>query len=191
MSGLLWPAPTKYAVTQGFGRPALRIEPTLWLQVDPGGKERCCRVNKFVSSTQYPDVHPAVDIACPIGTPLVAVEAGKVVAAGVYSDTGEKYLMVRIHRDVTTQTVAFYTHLSKIVVPVGARVTRGQRVALSGNSGMSTGPHLHFEVRTGSALDDPARSYMASPVGRAWFRWNPERLRVGGDMAGVAWIKPN
>ncbi len=74
MSGLKWPADPKFPITQGFGRPALRVEPTMWLQVDPGG-ERRCRVNKFTGATQYPDVHPAVDIACPVGTPLVAAEA--------------------------------------------------------------------------------------------------------------------
>lgn len=185
MSGLRWPVAASFPVTQGFGRPALRVEPTMYAQRNGGGWLKC-RANKFTAGVRYDDVHPAVDIACPVGTDVFAVESGKVVAAGVYASTGEKYLMIRIHRDAKQQTLAFYTHLSRVTVAVGASVKRGQKVALSGNSGMSTGPHLHFEVRTGSVDLEP----WTSTSNGSWYRWNPVRLKTGGDMADADFIKP-
>lgn len=183
MSGILWPVAPGLRVTQRFGIPAHPWEPPMYLQRDAGGPRRCKPIS-FAGARKYPDVHPAIDIGCPIGTPILAVEDGKVVAAGVYSSTGEKYVMVRFHRDEKRQTIFFATHLSRVVCEVGERVTRGQKVALSGNSGMSTGPHLHFEIRVGSSDLDAWTS-----GGSQWFRYNPERLRVGGDMADADFIK--
>lgn len=185
-TGLRWPVASSYSVSQGFGRPALGIEPTMWLQYDNGG-ERRCRKNKFPAADgQWLDVHPGVDIACPIGTPVYAPEAGKIVGAGVYSMTGEKYLMLRIQRTGMTQTILFFTHLYRVTVQVGSRVSRGAKIAQTGNSGWSTGPHLHWEVRVGPADHD---AWMSTASG-LWYRWNPQRLRVGGNLADSPLIVP-
>lgn len=185
MSGIRWPVASKYDISQPFGHPAHPWEPKMYLQRDATGEWRKCRVNSFGSGVRYEDVHPGVDIVCPTGTRVNAVADGKIVGAGVYSQTGEKYVMLRIHRDETSQTIAFYTHLARVVVQVGQRVTRASRIALSGNSGWSTGPHLHFEIRTGPA-DMDAWTSTASGL---WFRWNPERCRVGGDLADQKFLE--
>lgn len=182
-AGLRWPVnPKTYPITQGFAG-SHPWEPAGYLQSDGGGPKRAKRT-KFRGGELRQDLHAAIDFSTPMRTPVLAPEAGKVVAAGVYSSTGEKYLMLRVHRDKTRQTVLFFTHLSRVVVQVGAQVKRGQRVALTGNSGMSTGPHLHYEVRVGSVKADAANS------GR-WFKWNPKRLSVGGDLAGSPLVKPS
>lgn len=183
--GLRWPTPDRYHTSQGFGQTSLGIEPTLYLAIDANGKPRRARRNAFQGAKKFSHVHPGVDVACPIGTEVRAPADGKIVGAGVYSQTGEKYLMLRIRRTDESQTVLFFTHLSRVVVQIGERVERSNLIALTGNSGWSTGPHLHWEVRQGAASDD---AWMSTASG-LWYRHNPTRLQVGGDLAGLALIR--
>ncbi|MEQ1516899.1 MAG: M23 family metallopeptidase [Usitatibacteraceae bacterium] len=93
----------------------------------------------------------AIDFEMPVGTPLIAARAGKVVAVqdsftdGNGKDLEENFVMVQ-HTD---GTVARYIHLTKdgAVVKVGEQVRQGQHIALSGNTGQTGGPHLHFDVQ--------------------------------------------
>lgn len=85
--------------------------------------------------------HNGVDFAMPSGTPVVTVGDGEVVQSG-YSSTAGHYLVIRHGRQYITR----YFHLQQRLVAMGQRVKRGERIALSGNSGRSTGPHLHFEL---------------------------------------------
>lgn len=183
MSGLLWPIAGAHNVTQWFDGHA-GAEPSGWLG-GYNGKPWKARKGVFAPAVPYLHLHMAIDIACPIGTPILAPEGGVIVAQGTYASTGEHYSMLRIHRDATLQTVLFFTHIKNggLIHPVGSKVARGATLALSGNSGMSTGPHLHWEVRVGSVNSDP---HLSAP----WYKYNPQRLRVGGDMAGWALIKP-
>ncbi|MDH6514956.1 murein DD-endopeptidase MepM/ murein hydrolase activator NlpD [Streptomyces sp. SAI-124] len=88
--------------------------------------------------------HTGVDFAVPTGTSVKAVAAGKVVTSGWGGSFG--YQVVIRHADGRyTQ----YAHLSAISVKSGQSVGAGQRIGRSGSTGNSTGPHLHFEVRTG------------------------------------------
>ncbi|MCN9241168.1 transglycosylase family protein [Streptomyces sp. RY43-2] len=88
--------------------------------------------------------HTGVDFPVPTGTSVKAVAAGHVVSAGWGGSFG--YQVVLRHADGHyTQ----YAHLSAISVKSGQSVAAGQRIARSGSTGNSTGPHLHFEVRTG------------------------------------------
>lgn len=88
--------------------------------------------------------HTGVDFPVPTGTPVKAVAAGQVVAAGWGGSFG--YQVVIRHAD---GRYSQYAHLSAISVKAGRPVTAGQRIGRSGSTGNSTGPHLHFEVRTG------------------------------------------
>jgi murein DD-endopeptidase MepM/ murein hydrolase activator NlpD len=88
--------------------------------------------------------HTGVDFLAPTGTSVRAVEAGHVVTAGWGGSYG--YQVVIRHADGRyTQ----YAHLSAISVRAGQSVSTGQRIGRSGSTGNATGPHLHFEVRTG------------------------------------------
>jgi murein DD-endopeptidase MepM/ murein hydrolase activator NlpD len=88
--------------------------------------------------------HTGVDFAVPTGTSVKAVAAGQVVSAGWGGAYG--YEVVIKHPD---GRYSQYGHLSALSVKSGQRVVTGQRIARSGSTGNSTGPHLHFEVRTG------------------------------------------
>ncbi len=85
--------------------------------------------------------HRGVDFALPIGTPVLAVGDGEVMVAKNGGAAGN-YVALRHGRQYMTR----YMHLSRVLVKPGQKVKRGDRIALSGNTGRSTGPHLHFEV---------------------------------------------
>lgn len=86
-------------------------------------------------------LHGGIDIANSIGTPVLAASDGVVIAAGPTAGYG---IWVKLrHSD---GTVTLYGHLSAVLVNVGERVYAGDQVAKMGNTGNSTGPHLHFEV---------------------------------------------
>jgi murein DD-endopeptidase MepM/ murein hydrolase activator NlpD len=91
-------------------------------------------------------LHGGIDIAGPIGTPIVAVSDGVVVAAGPTAGYGA-WVKVR-HSD---GTVTLYGHVNTWVVSVGQRVFAGDQIATIGNRGNSTGPHCHFEVLMGGS----------------------------------------
>lgn len=77
----------------------------------------------------------------PQGTPVLSVGDGEVVVAKRSGAAGY-YIAIRHGRTYTTR----YMHLRKLLVKPGQKVKRGDRIALSGNTGRSTGPHLHYEV---------------------------------------------
>ncbi len=95
--------------------------------------------------------HHAVDIANSEGTPVYAADSGYVVVAG-WRESGYGNTVIINHGN-GFQTL--YAHLSAISVSAGQSVVKGQRVGLMGNTGYSTGPHLHFEIREGSKLCNP------------------------------------
>lgn len=86
-----------------------------------------------------------IDFGAPIGTPIVAAAAGDVIIARSGGWNGGYGTYVVISHANGTQTL--YGHMSKIIIESGERVYRGQTIGYSGNTGKSTGPHLHFEVR--------------------------------------------
>lgn len=94
-------------------------------------------------------LHAGLDLGAPTGTPVVAVAAGSMESAGFEGGYGN--LVTVRHED---GTVTAYAHLSRILIDAGP-VGAGDVLGLVGSSGRSTGPHLHFEVRTGSGPVDP------------------------------------
>ena len=86
--------------------------------------------------------HQGTDWATPVGTAVVASSGGTVTRAGWASGYG---YVVYIQHEGGRETR--YAHLSRVLVSVGEQVEQGERIALSGNTGRSTGPHLHFEIR--------------------------------------------
>ena len=85
--------------------------------------------------------HNGTDFAMPIGTPITAPANGRVERVGNHHAAG-RYIVVRHDNGYRTR----YLHLSQPLVSQGERITMGERIALSGNTGRSTGPHLHYEV---------------------------------------------
>ena len=100
--------------------------------------------------TGKPEFHSGLDIPKPTGTPVYASADGVVESAGVINGNGQSVVLSH-DQGVVTQ----YSHLSNIQVKKGDRVRKGQQIAESGNTGKSTSPHLHYEVRVNGVPIDP------------------------------------
>lgn len=95
-------------------------------------------------------MHTGLDFACKIGTPIYASGSGEVLATG----THESGYGLQIDLNHGNGYVTKYAHLSRIVCTPGEKVKRGQLIGYSGNTGLSTGPHLHYEIiRNGEKID--------------------------------------
>jgi murein DD-endopeptidase MepM/ murein hydrolase activator NlpD len=94
--------------------------------------------------------HEGIDVAAPYGAPVVAPAAG--IVTRISRQTGYGLVLDIEHGNgIATK----YAHLSRIVVHEGQHVVRGQAIAAVGNSGLSTGPHLHYEVHVNGKVVDP------------------------------------
>lgn len=102
-------------------------------------------------------LHPAQDLGTPVGSPVHALSSGTVVFSG-WSSEGYGYLVQIRYWD---GTVSWFAHNSRLVVSVGERVTPGQVVSYSGNTGHSTGPHLHLEIHPQGGAAVPPIGWLA------------------------------
>jgi murein DD-endopeptidase MepM/ murein hydrolase activator NlpD len=108
--------------------------------------------------------HRGTDIAVPVGTPVRATREGRVVHAGIHGGHGTAVIVEHENGDRT-----LYGHNSALTVQRGERVEAGTIIALSGNTGRSTGPHVHYEVMPGGwpvvqqvKADNPAKRRYAA-----------------------------
>jgi len=124
---ITWPIAGSPSITSGYG---YRVHPVL-------------KVRRF---------HNGVDMTVPVGTPVRAAQSGTVRMVG-RSRTSGNYVVLDHGHGVTTS----YLHLDSQSVSRRDEVEAGQEIGKSGNTGMSTGPHLHFVVRVGGRSLDPAR----------------------------------
>ena len=95
-------------------------------------------------------MHEGIDLAVPMGTPVVAAATGTVIVAGWLGGYGNLVVV-----DHGNGFATAYGHNTSVTVGVGQSVAQGQLVAYSGNTGHSTGPHVHFEVRINGTPVDP------------------------------------
>lgn len=121
----LWPCPASSRITSPYG---YRIHPVY-------------KTKKF---------HAGIDIGAGYGSNIIAAEAGTVSTATYGSGYG-KYVVINHGSGITT----LYAHCSSLLVNVGDKVSRGQVIAKVGSTGVSTGNHLHFEVRINGSTTDP------------------------------------
>jgi len=126
-SALNWPTPGYYRITSPYG---YRIHPVL----------------------KTKRIHTGVDLGVPYGKDVVASNSGKVILAKYNGSYG--YCLIIDHGGGMS---TLYAHLSSFSVKVGDIVATGQKVAQIGTSGLSTGPHLHFEVRLSGSHTNPEK----------------------------------
>ena len=126
--------------------------------VGTGYKDAGISFNKPVSATitsrfgaRWGKNHKGIDYGVPVGTSIKAAAAGTVTYAG-WNSGGYGYLVIISHGN-GVQT--YYGHCSSIITHVGAQVNAGDLIAKSGNTGRSTGPHLHFEIRINDVAYNP------------------------------------
>jgi murein DD-endopeptidase MepM/ murein hydrolase activator NlpD len=135
---LSWPI-AGARITQPFGPSTLVLEPALG---------------------PYPHFHTGIDLAAPYGTRVTSAGDGVVVAVAHTRVGYGNYVIVAHGGGIMT----LYGHLAETDVKVGDRVARGQRVGLEGSSGLSTGPHLHFELRVNDQVTNPM-PYLPALIG--------------------------
>ena len=115
--------------------------------------------------TMSPEFHNGLDIAAPIGTPVASVRCATVRHVG-YSALNGIYMRLRCDEGY----YIIYAHLSESLIHVGDRVSQGQTVALSGNTGQSTGPHLHYGLSRNGQWIDPLHRVADLPKSPAALR---------------------
>ena len=133
-------SPVPGAVTGGFG---MRFHPIL----------------------HYSRMHNGVDMHAACGTPVVAAYRGTVVQAGPSGGYGN-LVVIDLGEYQGKHTLTKYAHLSRIGVRVGQQVTTGQGIALAGTTGLSTGCHLHFEIKVEGSYVDPSPYLTGKPSPR-------------------------
>ena len=157
------PAPPKCELT--WPLPSF-IQPLSWVDHTYPIRQMDGTMLRFDGATDvFYDGHRGLDIPVAPGTPVLAAADGLVTYAG-WSDSGGNGVSLA-HDGCRT----IYFHSSALLARVGERVSRGQVIALTGTTGNSTGPHLHFEVR--DLAHNPTRS---TPTAGAW----PGRIRGPG-----------
>jgi murein DD-endopeptidase MepM/ murein hydrolase activator NlpD len=118
----------------------------------------------FNSSRMHPILHinrphEGIDVSAPMGSPIEAPADGTVLSAGWVTGYGNT-----IEIDHGFGIVTRYAHASRLLVARGQVVKRGQRVALVGNTGLATGPHLHYEVHVNGKPVDPLRYVLPDAI---------------------------
>ncbi|KIE64252.1 Cell wall endopeptidase, family M23/M37 [Candidatus Riesia pediculischaeffi PTSU] len=94
--------------------------------------------------------HKGIDLPMPVGTSVLSVANGTVFTAKYSNIAG--YFIVIHHKN---RLITKYMHLFKLLVKPGQKVKKGERIGLSGNTGRTTGPHLHYEIWIGEEAIDP------------------------------------
>ncbi len=149
------------------------------------------------NSKEYEGSHLAVDIKLPDGTPIYAVANGTVVKVADSPNGFGKHIVVRhdnvplLDTNETATLYSSYSHLGEIQTTKGAIITRGEQIALSGNSGASSGPHLHFQIDNTNAPWHPwwpFSSAEASAAGLNFFSGISEGLNK--EQAAANTINP-
>lgn len=128
-----------------------KIPPT-YIRPISGGRQTSAFGKRKAPTKGASTYHKGVDWATPTGTKVVASCGGTVTKAGWGKGTG--YIVIIAHEGGYETR---YEHLSKILVSVGQKVSQGEKIALSGNTGVSTGPHLHFEIRINGTPVNPLK----------------------------------
>lgn len=122
-----WPVPASSKITSPFG---YRIHPIL----------------------KTKKLHTGIDIGVPSNNSVIAAQGGTIIHSGWLGGYGKTIII-----DHGGGIATLYAHNNTLLVSVGAQVTRGQGIAKSGSTGLSTGPHVHFEVRVNGQYVDPMK----------------------------------
>jgi len=133
----------------------------------------------------YTRMHKGIDFAVPVGTPVMAAGAGTVESAG-WSNGYGNFMLINHGNTYATG----YGHLSRFAPGVhkGSHVHQGEVVAYSGNTGMTTGPHLHYEIRINKVQVNPLTVKIARGrllLGRDMFNFRMERIHVDTELANL------
>jgi murein DD-endopeptidase MepM/ murein hydrolase activator NlpD len=133
---------------------SLAATPSIWPTTV--GWVSSCFGKRLSPFTGRPSMHQGIDISAPLRTPIIAPALGKVVAVGWDGGLGNA-IKIDHGQGIVTQ----YGHLSQFAVSIGQGVTRGDVIGYVGNTGLSTGPHLHYEVIVHNVPTNPQKFLVA------------------------------
>ena len=109
-------------------------------------------IGEYVISQRFKEKHQAVDLAASLGTQVVAAATGEII-----SIKQDKYFGNMLVMDHFNGYITIYAHLAKVLTEEGTIVKKGMIIGLVGNTGNSTGPHLHFEIIQNGETVDPEK----------------------------------
>lgn len=145
-------------------KPALPPPPLTTVPEQYAGSMRW-PLDAYIVSSEYGErwgkVHKGMDMAAHVGEPVYAIADGEVIYAGDGLHGYGNVVILRHDR----KTSSLYAHNSELKVKQGDQVTKGTLVALLGNTGHSTGPHVHFEIRDGDVAVNPRNVLPKSKLG--------------------------
>lgn len=143
----------------GFFKP---VEALACLQVPTSCKVTSAFGGRYnpITKNYSTEFHHGVDFGCPVGTTVSAAETGIVTMSG-YSNSAGNWVVVR--SPGSASTVFKYMHHDRNKATIGQTISRGQEIALTGNTGRSTGPHLHFQMDVNSVAVDPFSQFCSRP----------------------------
>jgi murein DD-endopeptidase MepM/ murein hydrolase activator NlpD len=122
-------------------------------------------LDAYIVSSEYGErwgkIHKGMDMAAHVGEPVYAIADGQVIYAGDGLSGYGNVVIMRHDR----KTTSLYAHNSELKVKQGDQITKGSLVALLGNTGHSTGPHVHFEIRDGDVAVNPRNVLPKSKLG--------------------------
>jgi murein DD-endopeptidase MepM/ murein hydrolase activator NlpD len=130
--------------------------PSRWPVRGPVNSDFGQRRSPWAPSSEF---HSGIDVGAPIGTPVKAPAPGVVVFAGQHAEYG-----ITVVLEHANDTKSLYGHLSKLSVAMDQQVQRGDTIALTGNTGRSSGPHLHYEIQVKGQPVNP-HSYIWEETG--------------------------
>jgi len=113
------------------------------------------RVTSEFGEMRLTHIHKGIDIANNTGTPVKATANGTVIAVGSSGNMGKRIMIYHGTDENSNTYVTVYAHLSQFKVSVGEKVSQGALIGLMGNTGLSTGTHLHYEVRVNGIKVNP------------------------------------
>lgn len=151
----------------GFGRPVARGQ---------------CVIGGGWRNPSGGNPHAGADIRVPVGTPVFAAASGMVMSSSA-SPSGDMGIYVAIAH--ANGLVTRYLHFSRLDVSPGQRVSKGQQIGLSGNTGNSAGPHLHFDVK---AANEDVLSKVAAVAGVPETGFEPNVTGFGIGVPAEPWL---
>jgi murein DD-endopeptidase MepM/ murein hydrolase activator NlpD len=147
------------AVTDSLERNAQRFASVPSIMPTPGWLTSQFSKNRAHPLLHISRPHEGIDVAAPMGAPIIAPASGVVTKVGYETGYGNT-----LEIDHGNGIVTRYAHCSKIDVRSGQRVTRGQRIAAVGSTGLATGPHLHYEIHINGKVVNPLTYVLSDAI---------------------------
>jgi murein DD-endopeptidase MepM/ murein hydrolase activator NlpD len=159
------PAPHAPAPGSKAGQPKQPAPPTAISVPEQYSGSMRWPLDAYIVSSEFGErwgkIHKGMDMAAHVGEPVYAIADGEVIYAGDGLSGYGNVVILRHDR----KTTSLYAHNSELKVKQGDQVTKGALVALLGNTGHSTGPHVHFEIRDGDVAVNPRNVLPKSKLG--------------------------